>query len=90
MWYEVARRVRSLVMSHCMQISLGGAGRVRQLLKRFEFWVGARQIGPLNLWHLFTESHAGQLFLDAFPFDRVRGRAESVRQFVEFALFGFF
>lgn len=49
-----------------------------------------RQIGPLNPWHLFTESHAGQRFLDAFPFDRVRGRAESVRQFVEFALLGFF
>jgi hypothetical protein len=51
---------------------------------------GGWQIGPLNPWHLFTEGHAGQRFLDAFPFDRVRGRAESVRQFVESAPFGFF
>jgi len=51
---------------------------------------GRGQIDPLNLWHLFTERHASQRFLNAFSLGRVRGCAESVRQFEEFVLFGFF
>jgi hypothetical protein len=37
----------------------------------------------LNLCYLFTERHARQRFLDAFPFDRVGRCAELVRQFEE-------
>jgi len=51
---------------------------------------GGRQISPLNLWHSFTKGHAGQYFLDPFPFDGVGGCAELVASSKKSRLFGFF
>ena len=42
-----------------------------------------RQIGPLDLRHLLTEGHAGQIFLDTPLFLRVAGMREAVGQVEE-------